>query len=57
MKAKLISTVAGFVKMPGYVKMALALVVLAAATSMTSCCPPGGGGYDGGEPSDTIWVK
>lgn len=42
---------------PGYVKMAIALVVLAIATSATSCgppCDPGPGDPWGG---DTIMVR
>ncbi|MBX7203880.1 MAG: hypothetical protein K1X81_00495 [Bacteroidia bacterium] len=56
MKAKMISTVAGFLRMPGYAKVALVLLVLAAASSITSCCPPGGGPID--DPwGDTTRVK
>jgi hypothetical protein len=56
MKAQLISTAVGFWRMPGYVKMALVLLLLAGATAITSCSPSGGGPID--DPwGDTTHVK
>jgi hypothetical protein len=42
---------------PGYVKMAIALVVLAIATSTTSCGPPCDPGPGDPWPIDTVKVR
>lgn len=57
MKTKMQEAVKGFVTMPGYIKMAIAAIMLFAATSMTSCCPPGGGPGDDPWGDDSTIIK